>query len=84
MEETAYQTRLQRILGVPLAEGAARQWPQSGELIRGRARIAEMDKYGQSAAPIPALRRGLSFSNLTFGKEFTKSGFLFVGKIRFD
>jgi hypothetical protein len=36
----------------------------------------------QSAATIPALCRGLSFSNLTFSKEFTKTGFLFVGKIR--
>src|SRR5262245_12479031 len=39
----------------------------------------------QSAmAPPPALRRGLSFSNLTFSKEFTKSGFLLVGKVRCD
>src|SRR5215468_6804027 len=38
----------------------------------------------QSAAPVPALCRGLSFSNLTFSKEFTKSGFLFVGKVRGD
>jgi hypothetical protein len=45
MKETAYQTRLERILGVPLAEDAARQWPQSGELIRGRARIAEVESH---------------------------------------
>jgi len=45
MEETAYQTRLERILGVPLAEDAVRQWPQSGELIRGRARIAEVESH---------------------------------------
>ena len=31
--ETAYQTRLERILGAPLAEDAVRQWPQSGERI---------------------------------------------------
>src|SRR5262249_21847532 len=35
-------------------------------------------------APIPALRRGLGFSNLTFSKEFTKPGFLLVGKVRCD
>src|SRR5262245_17098907 len=45
MKETAYQTRLERILGVPLAEDAARQWPQSGEIICGRARIAEVESH---------------------------------------
>ncbi|WP_406400860.1 hypothetical protein OH805_17640 [Streptomyces sp. NBC_00879] len=45
MEERAYQTRLERILGVPLAESAVRQWPQSGELIRGRSRIADVESY---------------------------------------
>lgn len=45
MEETAYQTRLERILGVPLADYVSRQWPQSGELIRGRARIAEVESH---------------------------------------
>jgi hypothetical protein len=39
------QTRLERILGVALAEEAVRQWPQSGELIRGRARIAEVEAH---------------------------------------
>ena len=29
--ENAHQTRLERILGVPLAEDAVRQWPQSGD-----------------------------------------------------
>ncbi|WP_406081226.1 hypothetical protein [Micromonospora sp. NBC_00858] len=38
-------TRLERILGVPLAQDAVRQWPQSGELIRGRARIAEVESH---------------------------------------
>jgi hypothetical protein len=37
--------RLERILGVPLAQDAVRQWPQSGELIRGRARIAEVESH---------------------------------------
>ncbi|WP_405722045.1 hypothetical protein OG607_11160 [Streptomyces sp. NBC_01537] len=45
MEERVYQTRLERILGVPLAESAVRQWPQSGELIRGRAHIAEVESH---------------------------------------
>jgi hypothetical protein len=45
MEKTIYRTRLERILGVPLAEDVARQWPQSCELIRGRARIAEVESH---------------------------------------
>jgi hypothetical protein len=43
--ETTYQTRLERILGVPLAEDAVRQWPQSGERIDGRARIGEVEGH---------------------------------------
>ena len=45
MEETTCRTRLEHILGVPLAEDVVRQWPQSGELIRGRARIAEVESH---------------------------------------
>ncbi|NUK55756.1 nuclear transport factor 2 family protein [Streptomyces lunaelactis] len=45
MTEAAFQTRLEQILGVPLAESAVRQWPQSGELIRGKARIAEVESH---------------------------------------
>lgn len=41
--EATHQTRLERILGVPLAEDAVRQWPQSGERIDGRARISEVE-----------------------------------------
>jgi hypothetical protein len=44
-EAGAHETRLERILGVPLAEDAVRQWPQSGELLRGRARIAEVESH---------------------------------------
>jgi len=43
--EATHTTRLERILGVPLAEEAIRQWPQSGELIRGRARIGEVESH---------------------------------------
>jgi len=44
-QETAHQTRLERILGVRLAEDAVRQWPQSGERIDGRARIGEVEAH---------------------------------------
>jgi hypothetical protein len=43
MQQAAYETRLERILGVELAEDAIRQWPQSGERLDGRARIAEVE-----------------------------------------
>jgi hypothetical protein len=43
--QAAHQTRLERILGVPLAEDAVRQWPQSGERIDGRARIGEVEAH---------------------------------------
>jgi hypothetical protein len=45
MDQPGSMTRLERILGVGLAEDAVRQWPQSGELIRGRARIAEVESH---------------------------------------
>ena len=45
--EAAHQTRLERILGVGLAEDAVRQWPQSGERIDGRARIGEVEVHFQ-------------------------------------
>jgi hypothetical protein len=41
----SHDTRLERILGVPLADGAVRQWPQSGEAIEGRARIGQVESH---------------------------------------
>jgi hypothetical protein len=41
----AHDTRLERILGVPLAGDAMRQWPQSGEVINGRERIGELESH---------------------------------------
>ena len=41
----ADDTRLERVLGVPLSEDATRQWPQSGELIRGKKRISEVERH---------------------------------------
>jgi hypothetical protein len=40
-----HDTRLERILGVPLADDAMCQWPQSGEVINGRDRIAEVESH---------------------------------------
>jgi hypothetical protein len=45
MTDQTQRTRLERILGVALAEEAVRQWPQSGERIRGRTRIAEVEAH---------------------------------------
>jgi hypothetical protein len=37
------ETRLAYILGVPLADRVLRQWPQMGEVVRGRHLIAEVE-----------------------------------------
>jgi hypothetical protein len=42
---TSAQIRLERILGVELADDAVRQWPQSGEIIHGRTRIGEVESH---------------------------------------
>lgn len=42
-KQLSAQTRLERVLGVPLAENAVRQWPQGGEVVKGRRRIAEVE-----------------------------------------
>ena len=38
-------TRLESVIGAPLARDAVRQWPQSGERIVGRDRIAEVESH---------------------------------------
>jgi hypothetical protein len=43
--QPVHETRLERILGVPLADDAMRQWPQSGEVIKGRRRIGEVESH---------------------------------------
>ena len=37
------QTRLAYILGVPLADDVVREWPQMGEVVRGRQLIGEVE-----------------------------------------
>jgi hypothetical protein len=37
------ETRLAYILGVPLAEDVARQWPQMGEVVHGRELIGRIE-----------------------------------------
>lgn len=44
-QQRSHETRLERVLGVPLADNAVRQWPQSGEMVDGRARIAEVESH---------------------------------------
>jgi hypothetical protein len=43
--QPAHDTRLERVLGVPLSDDAMRQWPQSGEVIDGRASIGEVESH---------------------------------------
>lgn len=44
-KQLAHETRLERVLGVPLASTARRQWPQSGEVVDGRDRIAQVESH---------------------------------------
>ena len=43
VNEGAYRTRVERLMAAPLADDATRYWPQSGEVLRGSARIAEAE-----------------------------------------
>lgn len=43
MTDSDGSTRLAYILGVPLAQDAHRQWPQMGEVVRGRELIASVE-----------------------------------------
>ena len=45
MKETNFETRIERILAAPLAKDAIRRWPQSGEVIRGKARISQVEAH---------------------------------------
>ena len=38
---------VERLLGAPLNDDAVRRWPQSGEILRGKARIAEVESHFQ-------------------------------------
>jgi len=42
-KESNGATRLSYILGVPLAEGVERQWPQMGEIVRTSRLVAEVE-----------------------------------------
>jgi hypothetical protein len=45
MEQSSHETRVERVLGAPLAADAVRRWPQSGEVIRGKVRIARVESH---------------------------------------
>jgi hypothetical protein len=49
-----FATRIERVLDAPLAKGALRRWPQSGELLRGSSRIAEVESH------FPGLKLGVT------------------------
>jgi hypothetical protein len=38
-------TRFAYILGVPLADDAVREWPQMGEIVRGRDQIGTVEGH---------------------------------------
>jgi len=45
MKQSNHETRVERLLGAPLADDAIRRWPQSGEILRGKARIVEVESH---------------------------------------
>jgi hypothetical protein len=47
MKQPTHETRVERLLGAPLSEDAIRRWPQSGEILRGKAKIAEAESHFQ-------------------------------------
>jgi hypothetical protein len=47
MKQSNAKTRVERLLGAPLADRAVRRWPQSGEILYGKARIAEVESHFQ-------------------------------------
>jgi hypothetical protein len=47
MKQMNYETRVERLLGAPLADDGMWRWPQSGEILRGKARIAEVESHFQ-------------------------------------
>jgi hypothetical protein len=48
MKQSSAKTRVERLLGAPLAAHAVRRWPQSGEILRGKSRIAEVESHFQN------------------------------------
>jgi hypothetical protein len=47
MKQPSHGTRVERLLGAPLDDDAVRRWPQSGEILRGKARTAEVESHFQ-------------------------------------
>jgi hypothetical protein len=45
MKKSKPKTRVERLLGASLANDAVRRWPQSGEILRDKARIAEVESH---------------------------------------
>jgi hypothetical protein len=47
MKQSTHETRVERLLGAALSDDAIRRWPQSGEILRGKAKIAEVESHFQ-------------------------------------
>ena len=48
MKQSKPKTRVERLLGAPLANNAVRRWPLSGGILRAKARIAEVESHFQN------------------------------------
>jgi hypothetical protein len=52
------ETRLAYILGVPLADDVVREWPQMGEIVRGRELIGQVEgNFEELTLAVGARRR---------------------------
>jgi hypothetical protein len=52
------ETRLEYLLGIPLADHVVRQWPQMGEAVRGRGLIGEVEgNFEELTLAVGARRR---------------------------
>jgi hypothetical protein len=45
MEQPVHENRVEGLLDVPLSTEAIRRWPQSGEILQGKACIAEVESH---------------------------------------
>jgi hypothetical protein len=78
MKQPSYETRVERLLGAPLDDDAVRRWPQSGEILRGKARIAEVESHFQDLKLAVTRRHACGKSSWSNGTAITGTG-AFIG-----
>ncbi len=62
-------TRLAYILGVPLAEDVVREWPQMGEIVRGRELIGAIEgNFEELTLAVGERRRNVTIAQIEDGE----------------